>query len=234
MKFSGLALFVIAVSLVTARGDLTIVQKVEGGGSVSQMTVKLKGEKARIESAPQVTTIMDSKSGEMLTLMNDEKKFIRISGDKAKAFAEMATKYAADPGGGATKPKLTPTGKKETINGYESEEYICEAPSFKASYWIATKYPDSAAILNQLQAMTPVAWGAAGKGMPDYRDFPGLPLRTQMAVSGKQITTTITAVNQNPVPDSEFLVPTEFKEMKMPNMESLLGSKPSAAPSAKP
>ena len=31
------------------------------------------------------------------------------------------------------------------INGYEIEEYVRESPSVKESYWIALKYPDSAA-----------------------------------------------------------------------------------------
>ncbi len=234
MKLITPAVFVIAYSLASARGDLTIVQKVEGGGPVNQITVKMKGEKARIESAPQVTTILDSKTGEMLTLMNQDKKFMRISGDKAKAFAEMASKYATEPATTATKPNLTPTGKKESINGYETEEYAYDAPSFKASYWIAMKYPDGAAILKQLQAMTPAAWGAAVKGMPDFHDFPGLPLRTRMKIDGKDLITTLTAVKQDPLADSEFEVPSDFQEMKMPNIETMLGAKPSAAPSIKP
>src|SRR6185436_12353262 len=128
MKIRGLCLLVSAFLSVTARGDLTIVQKVEGSGSVSQITTKLKGDKARLEVSPEVTTIVDNKSGEMLNLMNSKRKFLRISAEKSK---------------------LTPTGKKETINGYEAEEYIRESPSLKESYWIALKYPDSAAIVKQ-------------------------------------------------------------------------------------
>ena len=139
MKIHGLGLLFTASLLLTARADLTIVQKIEGSGAVNQMTIKLKGDKVRIEGGPQVTTIMNSKSGEMLTLMNEEKKLMRISGDKAKAFADMANKYAG--AAAAEKPKLTSTGKKEKINGYDTEEFVCDAPSFKAHYWIALNYP---------------------------------------------------------------------------------------------
>jgi hypothetical protein len=93
MKASLLCLFVAALLPLTARADLTIVQNVEGGGPVSEITIKLKGDKARMEAA-QMTTIMDGKTGEVLTLMNAQKKFVRISGDKAKAIAEMASKYS--------------------------------------------------------------------------------------------------------------------------------------------
>ncbi|HEY2614201.1 MAG TPA: DUF4412 domain-containing protein [Chthoniobacterales bacterium] len=223
-------MFVTASSLVVARGDLTIVQKVESGTSVSQMTIKLKGDKARIEATPQVTTIMDTKSGEMLTLMNDEKKFLRISGEKAKAFAEMVSKYGAT---AAEKPKLTLTGKKETIGGYETEEYVSEKASFKASYWIALNYPDGAVILKQLQTMVPKDWNEAAKGVPDYRDFPGLPLRTQIKMGGKEITTTITSIKQDGLSEAEFIPPKDFEEMKVPKIETMLGDKP-AAPSPTP
>src|SRR6266446_8259730 len=131
MKVHGLSLIVTASLLVAARADLSLVQKVEGSGSVSQITIKLKGDKARVEVSPEVTTIIDNKSGDMLSLINAEKKFLRISADKSKAIAEMANKYAGDPAGAAEKSKLTPTGKKEMINGYEAEEYVRESPSLK-------------------------------------------------------------------------------------------------------
>ncbi len=166
-RIATLALIAIS-SALSARADLTIVQNVDGAGPVNTMTIKIKGDKARIEPSPQVTTIIDSRSGEMLNLMNEQKKFLRISADKAKAFADMAV--AAGSGKQpAEKPKLVPTGKKDTINGYEAEEYVCESTSFKASYWISKQYPDAANIVKQLQAMTPATWNAAGQGMPDYR-----------------------------------------------------------------
>ena len=94
MKTRGLCLIVIAFLSVTARGDLTIVQKVEGIGSVKQITTKLKGDKARVEVSPEITTIIDNKSGDMLSLMNTKKKFLRISAEKSKAIAELEQKRA--------------------------------------------------------------------------------------------------------------------------------------------
>ena len=113
MKVPGLCLIVTAFSLVTARGDLSLVQKVEGSGSVSQITIKLKGDKARVEVTPEVTTLIDRKSGDMLTLMNAQKKFVRISADKSKAIAEMANKYSGDPAAAAEKSMLRPRAKRK-------------------------------------------------------------------------------------------------------------------------
>ena len=44
--------------------------------------------------------------------------------------------------------------------------------------------------------------------------------------------TTITAVKLDPLPDSEFSVPQGFQEMKMPNMDALMGGKPDAPATA--
>jgi len=122
-----------------------------------------------MEATPQMTMIVDGKTGDTITLMNTQKKIVRISGDKAKAIAEIAAKYG---GANKTKPKLVATGKKMTINGYEADEYLAESKQFKAHYWIAQSFPSSAAVLKQLQAIVPAAWNDLAKGMIDYRDLP--------------------------------------------------------------
>jgi Domain of unknown function (DUF4412) len=234
MKIGSFCLMVIASLVVTARGDLTLVQKVEGSGSVKQITTKLKGDKARVEVSPEVTTIIDNKSGEMLNLMNSKKKFLRISAEKSKAIAELASKYSGDSSAAAERSKLTRTGRKEMINGYEAEEYVRESPSLKESYWIALKYPDSAAIVKQLQAIIPAAWNDIAKGMLDYRDFPGLPLRTIVKTGGKEITSTVTSIKQDTLSEAEFSVPKDFQELKVPNLQEMLSEKPSVTPPTKP
>jgi hypothetical protein len=234
MKVRGLSLIVTTFLLVTARGDLTIVQNVEGSGSVKQITVKLKGDKARVEVSPEITTIIDNKSGDMLSLMNAKKKFLRMSADKSKAIAELASKYAGDSSAAAARSKLTPTGKKEMMNGYETEEYVRESPSVKESYWIALKYPDSAAIVKQLQAITPAAWNDIAKGMLDFRDFPGLPLRTTIKTDRKEIISTITSIKQDSLSEAEFAFPKDFQELKVPNLQEILSEKAHGPPSTKP
>lgn len=218
---------------VTARGDLTIVQKIEGSGALKQITMKLKGDKARVEVSPEITTIMETKGGDILTLMNTKKKFVRISAEKSKAIAELASKYAKDSSAPPEKSKLTATGRKETINGYETEEYVRESSSMKESYWIALTFPDSAAIVKQLQAVAPTAWSDVAKGMLDFSDFPGLPLRTIIKTGGKELVSTIVSIKQDLLSDMEFAVPRDFEELKVPNLQDVLSDKKSA-PSTKP
>ena len=190
---------------------------------MAEMTIKIKGDKARIDATPQMTSIVDAKSGEMLNLMRDQKVAVRISPEKMKAAAEMVSKFD-DKTQKAVAPKLQATGKKEILNGFETEQYVYDTPSFKATYWIATKYPDAASLLKQLQSLNSDAWAAGGTKMPDYRDFPGLPLKTEISMgNSNKVTSTVTSIKQDPLNEAEFAIPTDYKEMKSPDIGAMLG-----------
>ena len=219
MKRAGFLFVFCICSLLPVRADLTIVHKVEGAGQDGEMTLKIKGDKARIDASSKLTTIIDGKTGEITTLMNDQKKVLRISAEKMKAATEMIDKFNTKKET-VEKAKLTPTGKKEMVSGYETEQYVYETPTFKATYWIASKYPDGGAILKQLQSLNSDVWNPKRMGVPDYRDFPGLPLKTVVSVSGSEVTTTLTSIKQDPLNDAEFAIPTDFQEVKMPEMNA--------------
>src|ERR1700704_446306 len=115
MKLVSLSVLLLGICLpLSASADLVIVQKVEGAGPVAGMTIKIKGDKARIDATPQMSTIIDGKTGEMINLMNDQKAAVRVSAEKMKAAAEMVSKFTdKNKNKSVEKPKLTATGKKE-------------------------------------------------------------------------------------------------------------------------
>jgi hypothetical protein len=233
MKLSPSCLAFAAVILLVypVRADVTLIQKVEGLETTpGEMTIKIKGDKLRIDPSPKVTTIFNGATGELTTLMRDEKSVIRMSADKLKAAAAMLKQFTSEK---ETKPKLVATGQKETINGIETEQYVYDGADFKATYWISRNYPNGAEILRQLQAVKSEAWSAANAQLPDYRDFPGLPIRTRVTTKHEgahEFTSTITAVKLDPISEADFSVPADFKEIKMPD---LLGGK-QGAPSVSP
>src|SRR6266571_2684992 len=232
-NFAALYSVIALVPLVCARADLTIVQKIEGPGQNGEITVKIKGDKERMDAPSQPTRIIDGKTGEMTDLLNEKKSFIRISAQQMKAAAETINKF--DDGKQPSPHKLTPTGKKETISGYETEEFVYETPQFKASFWVAAKYADAAGVLKQLQAPVSGAWKPSNMGMPDYTDFPGLPLKTVISVGDNQVVTTITSIKQDSINATEFDVPKDFQELKRP-IESAPPpvENPASSPSATP
>ncbi|MEO8045232.1 MAG: DUF4412 domain-containing protein [Spartobacteria bacterium] len=199
-----------------ARADLTVVQNMDSTQGTRKISFKIKGDKARVEVSPQITTIVDAKSGDLTTLLNDQKTVMRISGERAKAMAEMAKSFVKDESPVPALPK--PTGRKETINGYETEEYVSDSPKYHASYWVAKSYPNYESILQQMALLQRGAFAEITKGMPDYHALPGLPLRTKIKASGQdEITSTIESVSLAPLPASDFAVPPSYSEMKMPD-----------------
>src|SRR6266853_684333 len=247
MKTVFCSLVLTAFAILQTRADLTIVysttvqppahdQKAEGTPSevaaATNMTIKVKGDKARIDASPQITAIFDGTTGELINLLNDQKTVVRISPDKMRAIADMLNKFNSKQAG-SEKPRLTPTEQRETINGYDTEQYTYDGPDFKATYWIAPNYPNGAAVLTQLQSIKSEFWDAANTKMPDFRDFPGLPIRMRMVVAMEnpagghgtnasshptEITSTISGVSLDSVPDSQFTVPADFKETKLPDI----------------
>src|SRR3984893_235564 len=250
MKAAFYPLVLTALVVLPVRADLTVVysttvepashgQKSQATpgtvAAATNMTIKVKGDKARIDASPQVTAIFDGTTGELINLLNDQKTIVRISPDKMRAIADMLNQFSSNKAG-SDKPRLTSTGQKEMINGYDTEQYTYDGPDFKATYWIAPNYPNGAAVLAQLQSIKSELWDAANTNMPDFRDFPGLPIRIRMTVgknnpadehgakenqagghgasaSGHpiEITSTLTGVSLDSIADSEFTVPANFK-----------------------
>jgi hypothetical protein len=243
MKTAFYSLVLTAFVIVPVRADVTIVysttvqpashnQKVEPTPTAiaagSNMTIKVKGDKARIDVSPQVTAIFDGQTCELINLLNDQKTIVRITPDKMRAIADLLNKFGSNKS--SDKPRLTSTGQREMINGYDTEQYTYEGPDFKATYWIAPNYPNGAAVLAQLQSIKSELWDAANTKMPDFRDFPGLPIRMRMIVGKEnpagehgasglghaiEITSTVTGVSLDSVADGQFTVPVNFKERKL-------------------
>ena len=221
MKAAGSLLLLSAFAL-TARADLTMVQTVEGAGSPTTMTIKVKDNMVRIDSDPKSATILDGRTGEMINLMMDQKKIMRISTKKMKAAADLLNQYTrADKKSDGAKPTLVPTGKKEKVNGYDAEEYLFDAPTYKASYWVAPQYPNGAAIMKQLELLNAGLWEGQGMYLPDYRLLNGVPVKTVMTILGNQITSTLVSVNQDPIAATEFIPPKDFEEIKVPDLSDL-------------
>ena len=224
-NFLLLSAVIVLASLCLARADLTIIQRVDGVGQNVDVTVKIKGDKERIDAPSQPTRIIDGKTGEMTDLISDQKSFVKISAAQIKAAAESMNLNADK-----KSSKLASTGKKETINGYETEEYAYETPQFKASFWVASKYPGAADILKQMQAPIAGAWKPSNMGMPDYTDFNGLPIKTVISVGPNQVVTTIMSIKQDPVNAGEFEVPKDFQPLKRPiEPDSSPGTSPSSS-----
>src|SRR5213078_5340625 len=132
MKIIFYSLVLTAFVVLPVRADLTIVystivqpashaEKPQAtptavAAAATNMTIKVKGDKARIDASPQITAIFNGRTGELINLLNDQKTVVRISPDKMRAVADMLDKFSNNKTG-SQKRQLTPTGQKEVVNG---------------------------------------------------------------------------------------------------------------------
>jgi Domain of unknown function (DUF4412) len=208
--------FLLAVT-TSLRADLTLIQKVDAAGTSGEMTIKFKGDKLRIDPAPELSIITDSKTGDTVTLMHGEKKAMRISADKMKAAAEMVKKFtAATPA--EQKAKLTPLGRKETVNGVPTEVFTADTSVGKATYYIAMNYPDGPAIIQEMKAAQPSTLANSGTNIPDFRDLPGVPVKIEMDTARGHVVMTLISAKRDPIPNSVFDIPANYTDMKMPDL----------------
>jgi hypothetical protein len=111
MKAAFYPLVLTAFVVLPVRADLTVVysttvepashgQKSQATpatvAAATNMTIKVKGDKARIDASSQVTAIFDGTTGELINLLNDHKTIVRISPDKMRAIADMLNQFSSN------------------------------------------------------------------------------------------------------------------------------------------
>lgn len=212
-----LAAIILPVSLV--RADITIVQNVkqEGGqkGVDMNMTIEVKGQKARIDVNPEISTIVDLSSGDSLSLFHTRKAAMRLPGAAIKAMQAKVQEQAGEPK--VETPKAT--GRTETINGFACEEYETSVDGRKVQLWLTKDAPDAQKALRQLSALS-------GKTDPlnsviEKNQLPGFPVRTIVDTPMGKVTTTVVTVSPNEIDESKFVIPSDYKEMQAPAMPGM-------------
>ena len=204
----------LALAAFTARGDYVIKQQVETMGHVQQVVLKIKDTKARIDT-DQTSTIIDSNSGETTMLIRGQKVFLKIAPEQLKAQSEAVKSLMGTKGEATSSPiTLKPTGRKQPINGFETEEYVTSLNGADMSIFISKDFPDFRKVVEALNIVQ------QGPGMDIFRtmaippsEYPGMPIRTEAKFLGQRIVVTLESVEQTGLSDADFLVPADYKEL---------------------
>lgn len=178
------------------------------------MTMKIKGSKARADVSAQISMITDMDTGDVISLSHELRSFMKIPAGTTRALVQQGQTIAKPQPAG---PKLKSTGRKARINGYDAEEFQSDLGSVKMSYWIAKAYPDGARILNQLARFQQAGLaGVTADLAPGPKDFPGLPIRTEVDLNGQHTVTTLVSAHFTTVDPNDFQIPSGYKELPAP------------------
>jgi Domain of unknown function (DUF4412) len=215
---------VAAASLVgfalTARADYIIKERIEHSGQVQQITLEIKDKKVRLDTGEQTSAVIDSESGVTTLLIHANKAFLKISPEEikeqTKALKEMLGQKLEDP----ADIQLKATGKQEKINGFDTEEYTTIFNGIQMSLSIAKQYPNYQKIVGALYQVQngPAMDAFRSMSIPPDK-YPGLPIRTTQTIMGQKIVMTLDSAQETDLPDADFAVPADYKELNPPATE---------------
>jgi hypothetical protein len=224
---------------VALGGDLTLRQRTTTTSSGQSFTREERqyahGDLLVIDAA-DTRTIVDV-SAQTMTVADKEKKtyFVMTFEDmrrQAEAVQSRAAKMPPDVKkmldemlGVGAKFTLKPSGKRDTIAGYDTAEYTLSGGPFRGSIWTtdAIETPDGVRRWRELSAAATASAGPARPLAQALSQVKGTPLRVGMAATtGRGSFSTaseVFEVSTKPVPSDVLAVPRGFTRIATPPLE---------------
>ena len=196
------------LAVVFARADVTIVQKMESAMINGEVTMKLKGDRARMD--------MPSPLGGnvMITLLHQQKMAMKLNLADVKKQQEAGQKALGVDSSKIEKPKAT--GKTEKVGDFDTEIFEMNQGTLQAKLWIAKSFPNAQAIKDQMMKLSS-AMGGAGFD-PSKVDVPGMVVKSEVTTPVGKMTITLVRAKEEPVDEKEFDKPEGYQEMQMPKL----------------
>lgn len=194
-----------------------------GGKADKTMTQSYKAGKVRTEmngGMGNMVMLMDASMTDMTMLMTGQKMYMKVNMKKAM------DEHMKD-GMKEKQPKITDTGKTETIAGkscnvyrYAEEAGKPETMEMCAAKGLGFFMMGSGG--GPMGGKSPLSSVAAAASNPEYAKLYKdgfFPLRITDISKGKPETVMqVTSIEQKPVPASAFEIPAGYSEMKMPSL----------------
>ena len=179
------------------------------------MTAKIKEGKMRLDLNPQMSSIVDLKTGEMISLMHNQKMAMTIPGASIKSLQQAYAQRAQESVDAQRSPPKS-TGRKEKISGYACEEFETTAEGTSVHLWITKDLPDGEKLMSELSSLAGVD---PFRGFSKDQQLPGFPIRTVVdgAGIGKTIVTVL-EIKQDQIASSEFVVPESYRMIRAPTL----------------
>lgn len=204
-----------AVLSLPSWADLTVVQKTEGSMNAKELTLRIKGDKARADITPQISMITDLATGDTLSLNHTAKTMVRIPGTEAAKMRELSAGLKP----GAEPPKLTPTQRKEKVDNHDCQVFTWRVGELEVTDWIDPTYADWKTVLGELQRFQNAGLANSAQPlMPPLDQFPGMVVKREMNHKGTKTTSTLVSVKTDPLDAKIFETPEGYKEQPAPKL----------------
>jgi hypothetical protein len=196
----------------------------------SNLIMKVKGDRARVDMdmpsllgfGGNTTTLMNFTSGEMITLLHQQKLASKVNLADINKQQEAVHK-ALGVDSKIEKPKAT--GKTEKVGDFDTEIFEMNQGTLQAKLWITESFPNAQAIKDQMIKLDKLDSAMGGPEFdPSKVDVPGMVVKSEVTTPLGKWTYTLVKAKEEPVDEKEFDKPEGYQEMqtKMPNLVDLL------------
>lgn len=175
-------------------------------GNKNTIEYLAKGDRIRLEiaDADEVgSMIFDSKTKSMMIIMPEQKMYMEMNFD----FTGADSYFEDDSHSG----KITRTGEKKTIKGYECEKWIAEDDNYLTESWLTDKLGGFMFFGNPMES--------AGSDWKSKLSTPNLfPLLVNVYESGKLVNTIeVVEIIEQKMDNSLFSAPSGYQKFEMPS-----------------
>ncbi len=198
-----LSLIFLSIGIQAQTNDFEgkIVLKVTTGESVNNMNYMIKGNKVRMDLPQMPMGYMLMRDSTFYVVMPTQKMYMSVSASQQKMMGKGDPLKNLD-----ESRKPVKTGKSKTILGYLCNEYLIKDENGTTTIWATDKFINFP--------------GFDGTGDDQMRSVLGMDKFFPMIVisneNGVPIKMEVTEIKAESVPDTQFELPKDFKEMKLP------------------
>ena len=206
MKASTLAIYLIVAQalLSVVRADIVLTQHTLAGAAKTPVitTMSIKGDKIRSDNDTTTTVIMNTATGDMTTLMHEQKMVIKVN---TKDLPKPADVPGFDPK--SLLPKITATGQFLFNDTDTTEIYTSEAYGMVMKMWMCTNYPGYDKLKAELKTLAKLS----SPGAPSGPEVPGMMLQSEYEAGGVKFVTKLVSLDDKPLGDDLFVIPADYK-----------------------
>ena len=208
-----------AASLPAQAFEGSVTMHIAGTGANAagqDIEYQMRGGKMRVNANARgrtVSAIIVPAEKKMYTILDAQRMYLEMSTDVASNAAAGAAAKAA-----ASSPKITRTGKKEMIAGYECEHVLIESGAETNDVCFSKSL--GTFMLGSAMGMLGggMGRGGAGAAQPAWQrsvtEVGGFPLK--ITRPDGTVALEVTKVEKKSLPESLFTVPPDYSRMTMP------------------
>ncbi|HEY5793341.1 MAG TPA: DUF4412 domain-containing protein, partial [Chthoniobacterales bacterium] len=151
---SSIVLLLSLAAAACCHAGFEMVQEINQSGPQGTLTMqtvtKAEGDMMRVDAGKEVTTLINTKTKEITTLMHRQKAYMQVPASVIENAEKMAREQEAKQGEGAVP---VATGKTQEINGYQCAEYTQTVNGNKMAYWLTKDLQGADALMAQAKGM---------------------------------------------------------------------------------